>query len=528
MRKNLFTVLVVFMCLSLLGIIIVQTFWIQTNLNNRDRQFSLSVNNALASVSEQIKERELRDYIAATQKLMDSIGSPKESQLTEVFQYIDRTTEENKTLLVSSGIIEDTYEIFPNLYDPTSSDSTPILDYRSIKATTVLEEDVEGTINRMSSAERIQRIERLSSMDKAKYESIFMDIAANKSIEKRVSTFELELLLGQELLLRDIDASFEFRVFEGNRMSGLGTDLFLQNINNTTYKTPLFVDINGDSSYELRLIFPDKSAFLRSSVLNSIALSVFFTLILIGVFTVTLLQAFKQKKISEIKSDFINNMTHEFKTPIATIQLALDALATPVIAKKPDKVTQYLGLIRDESRRMNTQVENVLQISRLDRKELELTTSEIDPHRPIKTAIEHVRLLIDQNEGTLRMSFDPMQVKLNMSESHMTNVWVNLLENAIKYSKDRVEIDVTTSISEDAFVVQIEDQGIGMSNSVRKRVFDRFYREESGNIHNVKGHGLGLSYVKRIVELHNGTISVSSQLKKGSAFTVRFPLKHAL
>ena len=149
MRKNLFTVLVVFMCLSLLGIIIVQTFWIQTNLNNRDRQFSLSVNNALASVSEQIKERELRDYIAATQKLMDSIGSPKESQLTEVFQYIDRTTEENKTLLVSSGIIEDTYGIFPNLYDPTSSDSTPILDYRSIKATTVLEEDVEGTINRM-------------------------------------------------------------------------------------------------------------------------------------------------------------------------------------------------------------------------------------------------------------------------------------------------------------------------------------------------------------------------------------------
>ena len=170
----------------------------------------------------------------------------------------------------------------------------------------------------------------------------------------------------------------------------------------------------------------------------------------------------------------------------------------------------------------------MLQISKLDRKELELTTSEIDPHRPIKTAIEHVRLLIDQNEGILRVSLDPMQVKLSMSESHMTNVWVNLLENAIKYSKDRVEIDVTTSISEDAFVVKIEDQGIGMSNSVRKRVFDRFYREESGNIHNVKGHGLGLSYVKRIVELHDGTISVSSQLKKGSAFTVRFPLKHAL
>lgn len=528
MKKNLFALLVAFMAFSLLGIIIVQSFWIQTNLNNRDRQFSLSVNNALAAVSEQIKERELRDYITVTQKLMDSIGSPKESQLTKVFQYIDRTSEENKTLLVSRGIIEDTYGIFPNLYDPSTSDSTPILDYRSIKATTVFEQDIEGTSSSMSSSERMQRIERLSSMDKAKYESIFMDIAANKPIEKRVSTFELELLLGQELLLRDIDANFEFRVFEGNRMSGLGTELFLQNINKTTYNTPLFVDVNGKSNYELRLIFPDKNAFLLSSVMISVVLSILFTLIIIGVFTITLLQAFKQKKISDIKSDFINNMTHEFKTPIATIQLALDALGTPTIAKQPNKVTQYLGLIRDESRRMNTQVENVLQISRLDKQELELSTTEIDPHTPIKTAIEHVRLLIDQNEGTLLTSFDPIKVKIPMSESHMTNVWVNLLENAIKYSKELVEIDISTSISEDTFNVKIQDKGIGMSVSVRRKVFDRFYREESGNIHNVKGHGLGLSYVKRIVELHNGMISVESQLKKGSVFTVSFPLKHTL
>ena len=245
MKKRLFSILIALMALSLLGIIVVQIFWIQTNLSNREREFSLSVNNALAAVSEQIKERELRDYISATQKIMDSLGSPKASQLTEVFQYIDRSTIENKTLLVSRGIIEDSYEIFPELFDPATSDSTPILDYRSVKATTVLEEDVEATINRMSASERMQRIERLSSMDKAKYESIFMDIAATKAVEKRVSTFELELLLGQELLLRDIDVGFEFRVFEGNRMSSLGTDQFLQNINKTTYRMPLFVDENG-------------------------------------------------------------------------------------------------------------------------------------------------------------------------------------------------------------------------------------------------------------------------------------------
>jgi two-component system phosphate regulon sensor histidine kinase PhoR len=527
MKKRLFSILIALMALSLLGIIVVQIFWIQTNLSNREREFSLSVNNALAAVSEQIKERELRDYISATQKIMDSLGTPKASQLTEVFQYIDRSTIDNKTLLVSRGIIEDSYGIFPELFDPASSDSTPILDYRSVKATTVLE-DLEGTINRMSASERMQRIERLSSMDKAKYESIFMDIAATKVVEKRVSTFELELLLGQELLLRDIDVGFEFRVFEGNRMSSLGTDQFLQNINKTTYRMPLFVDENGLSKYELRLIFPEKSAFLRSSVFSSIALSVLFTVVLISVFAITYFQALKQKKISEIKTDFINNMTHEFKTPIATIQLALDALGTAAIAKQPNKVTQYLGLIRDESRRMNTQVENVLQISRLDRRELELTTALIDPHIPIKTAIEHVRLLVDQREGSLHVSLDPLQIKLPLSESHMTNVWVNLLENAIKYSDDIVEIDLKTSVTNEAFEVTVQDKGIGMSSHVRRKVFNRFYRQESGDIHTVKGHGLGLSYVKRIVELHNGTIYVKSQLKKGSTFTVRFPLKHKL
>jgi two-component system phosphate regulon sensor histidine kinase PhoR len=177
---------------------------------------------------------------------------------------------------------------------------------------------------------------------------------------------------------------------------------------------------------------------------------------------------------------------------------------------------------------MNTQVENVLQISRLDRRELELTTALLDPHTAIKTAIEHVRLLVDQREGTLNVSLDPMQIILPISESHMTNVWVNLLENAIKYSDDIVEIDLITSVTNEAFTVTVQDKGIGMSSNVRRKVFNRFYRQESGDIHNVKGHGLGLSYVKRIVELHNGTIYVKSQLKKGSTFTVHFPLKHKL
>ena len=525
MRKNLFVVLIILMFSSLLGIIFIQIFWIQTNLNNKDRQFSLSVNNSLAAVSEQIKERELRDYIAATQKIMDSIGSPKESQITEVFQYIDRVTEKDKTLLVSSGIIEDTYGIFPNLFDPIAIDSTPILDYRSVKATTLLEKDLENAITSMTASEKMQQIQRLSSMDIAKYESIFMEIAQNKIIERRVSNFELELLLGQELLLRDIDADFEFRVFDGNRMTDIGTDFFLNYINQTIYKTPLFLDVNGNSNYELRMVFPEKRAFIISSILSSVVLSILFTILIIGVFVITLNQLFKQKKISSIKSDFINNMTHEFKTPIATIRLALDALANPVVAKQQNKVDKYLGMIKQESNRMNNQVENVLQISSLDKSELELSKKEINPNITINHAVEHVQLLLDKNHGKIKVDLDPLNIKIGLSQSHITNVWVNLLENAIKYSKENLKIEIVTTIFDKIFEIKISDNGIGMTPAVRKKIFEQFYREQSGNIHNVKGHGLGLSYVKRIIELHNGTINVESKINKGSTFTVKLPIK---
>jgi two-component system phosphate regulon sensor histidine kinase PhoR len=376
----------------------------------------------------------------------------------------------------------------------------------------------------MSSVERLQRIERMPNLDKAKYESIFMDFASIKPIQKRLSTIELELLLRQELQVRDIRIPFEYRVFDGNRMTLLGSENYLAYLGQDQFKTPLFLRLDGSSRYELRLAFPGQNRFVISSVLGSVLLSLFFIVVILVVFGVSLSQILKQKKISEIKTDFINNMTHEFKTPIATINLALDALVNPKVAGDQKKILNYLSMIRDENKRMNTQVEHVLQISQLEKKELDLVKENIDPMKTLKQALDHVRLLIDQRQGTLVEIFEPKQVKLNLSKVHMTNVWVNLLENAIKYSPDRLEVTVSTHITNDFFEVQIKDRGKGMSPSVRKRIFDKFYREPSGNIHNVKGHGLGLSYVKQIVSLHSGTISVQSESKQGSVFTVKLPL----
>jgi two-component system phosphate regulon sensor histidine kinase PhoR len=287
----------------------------------------------------------------------------------------------------------------------------------------------------------------------------------------------------------------------------------------------LYIRDDETHRYELRLAFLNLDRFIEESVYNTLLLSLLFTFIIIVVFAASLFQIIKQKKISDIKSDFINNMTHEFKTPIATIHLALDALKNKDVLKDSKKSFGYLDMIREENKRLHTHVENVLQISQLEKQELDLVKENIDPHKTIQNALDHVHLIIENRGGKLSQRFTPEPIQLLISPVHMTNVWVNLLDNAIKYSNNQLVVDVETIIDERGFVVKIKDKGIGMSATVRKRIFDKFYRESSGNVHNVKGHGLGLAYVKQIVNMHSGTISVLSIPNQGSTFTVFLPLK---
>ena len=182
-------------------------------------------------------------------------------------------------------------------------------------------------------------------------------------------------------------------------------------------------------------------------------------------------------------------------------------------------------MIREENKRLHTHVENVLQISQLEKQELDLVKENIDPHKTIRNALDHVRLIIENRGGKLSQRLSSKSIQLFISPIHMTNVWVNLLDNAIKYSNERLIVEVETIVDDNGFIVKIKDNGIGMSATVRKRIFDKFYRESSGNVHNVKGHGLGLAYVKQIVNMHFGTISVSSIPKQGSTFTVFLPFK---
>lgn len=282
------------------------------------------------------------------------------------------------------------------------------------------------------------------------------------------------------------------------------------------------------SAYEmLHLYLDEENNFITKKIGWYIAGSILFTLIIISAFYLTIRTMFNQKKLSEIKSDFINNMTHELKTPLATISLAIDALTNDKVIHDTDKIKYYSGMIKDENKRMNKQVEKILQSARIERQDIKLNLQELNAHEIINKVADNVNLQVLDKNGTLTVNAGADEFKIKADEVHFSNVVFNLLDNAIKYSKEDLAIQITTSSQKGMFKLEVQDNGIGMSKETQSRVFEKFYRAHTGNLHNVKGFGLGLSYVKAIVEAHQGKIKVNSILGKGSTFSVYFPLNKA-
>lgn len=274
----------------------------------------------------------------------------------------------------------------------------------------------------------------------------------------------------------------------------------------------LYIYIPEDKNYILR-----KMGWL-------IAASVLFTGIIISAFALTVRTLFNQKKLSEIKSDFINNMTHELKTPLATISLAIDALTNEKVIHDSDKIRYYSGMIKDENKRMNKQVEKILQAARIEKQDIKLNLQELNAHDIITKVADNLSLQILEKNGKINLHLDAKAYIIRADDVHFSNIIFNLLDNAIKYSKEDLQIDVSTHSGQGMLHIKVKDNGIGMNRETQSRVFEKFYRAHTGNIHNVKGFGLGLSYVKATVEAHQGKVSVDSALGKGSIFTVQLPL----
>jgi two-component system phosphate regulon sensor histidine kinase PhoR len=271
----------------------------------------------------------------------------------------------------------------------------------------------------------------------------------------------------------------------------------------------------------------DWKSFAFQSLRNRIITAVFFTIIIITAFYVTVRTMLRQKKLGEIKNDFINNMTHEFKTPIATISLAVDAMKNEKVINDKEKITYFSRIIKEENQRMNRQVETILKASQLEKQEVELNQKPVHVHEIIKDVADNFALQLEEKQGRAELLLNAENDLIDADEVHFSNLINNLIDNAIKYSKENtaIFIKITTQSNGKKLTIRVEDNGIGMNKETVKRVFERFYRAHTGNIHNVKGFGLGLSYVKTIVEAHHGEIRADSTLGKGSVFTIDLPLK---
>ncbi|MEN9349641.1 MAG: hypothetical protein RL372_619 [Bacteroidota bacterium] len=284
-------------------------------------------------------------------------------------------------------------------------------------------------------------------------------------------------------------------------------------------------DYEGISAFEkLIIVVPDYRNQVWASLKWVLLGAITFMIIILAAFFVTIRSLLIQKKLSEIKSDFINNMTHEFKTPIATISLAVDAMRNEKVQSSPQKMAYFSGIIKDENIRMNKHVETILQAAHMDREELKLNPVPLHLHELIEGAIDNHQLQLKEKNGEVILHLDASPDGIIADEIHFSNLISNLIDNAIKYAAAAPVITINTYIKGDAIFVSVADNGIGMTDETQKRIFEKFYRAHTGNLHNVKGFGLGMSYVKTVIDAHKGSISVASKLGEGSVFTVQMDL----
>lgn len=476
---------------ALLGILALQFYWISWSVRLNERQFDDSVIAALKRVSDMLQ---------------------KEPENAEMYYY-DKILEDNR-----SGIhpMKEMMDYAGRLFQDVNKISDSILS------------------NRMG-----------YSMDPWEMERKLLEMYDRKirinpiSLDQRINPEKLTSILKHEFDELHLNLNYEYGVFDnliksivilnGNFVVNLGAGKashsqmeFEDSNKELSYVVDLFPTARSAPGY-LKVIFPNKTKWLWKSVMPLIFLSLLLTGIILVCFYYVITVVFKQKKLSEIKNDFVNNMTHEFKTPIATINLASDSILSEKVLHEPSRIQRFIGIIKEENKRMLSQVEKVLQMALLDKQDFQLNLKSVDIHEIIQKAVENIDLQVSQRNGTVIQELNAQKSVLMADPTHLTNIIYNLLDNANKYSADSPLITISTRDIVGGIEVVVKDNGIGMNKENQKMVFEKFYRVPTGNIHNVKGFGLGLSYVKAMAEAHKGSIKVESELNKGSSFTLFLP-----
>ena len=541
MNKKGFRAIILLMSLALMGIISLQLYWILHDIRLKEQQFDQSVSQAMNAIVDRIETNEALNIInervfkidpsRITQLMIRDTSSLIPVTIT------DTSIEIPKHDVKPPPVVEDldNADINIEFHRPGSSqtflrvqrrnyvqrDSSSQHTIHSSRITRIYGDSAEVIIRQ--NEEKIKaRLEKLNDvMDKMAIEFA----GPENDLRSRLDSTRLDSIIKYELSNRGVNLNVDYGVLNGNNNSFFVTKSSVSSneLLKSKYKTLLFPnDIISKPDY-LIFHFPGSMKYVLASMWVMLLSSTLFTFIILFGFAYTIQVIYRQKKLSDIKSDFINNMTHEFKTPIATISLAVDSIKDPRVKNNQEKFDYFTRIIREENKRMNAQVENVLQMAMIEKGELNLRKEEVNIHTIIQHAVELIALQVESKCGKINCRLNAEIPLLVGDPIHLSNVIFNLLDNANKYSPEKPEITIETSNLKTGLTVRVGDKGIGMTKDMQKKIFEKFYRVPTGNIHDIKGFGLGLSYVKAVIEQHKGLIKVESETNKGSTFEFFIP-----
>jgi two-component system phosphate regulon sensor histidine kinase PhoR len=502
MNKKVIWLIVCLMSIALFGSIWLQVNWIESSIRLNEEQFDKNVYAALNTVADRLEYEEQREAF----NYMNGYSTT----------YFEREVRQQ----LEEGKVEFSLDIS---YEQFKSPKSVRQDLKSF----VLSSDNECNCDKCVN-ERIVKYAKLMRFNQ--------EINQVPLAERIFNLDLLDAFLKKELSNRGINTDFNYGIYSNKEKSFVIANKHYvvedsspqaiqpghKNLYTSKYKVDLFRQ-DVPSPGMLMVFFPAKSEYVWSAVWQNLLASILFTSIIVFCFAYTVHVIFRQKKVSEMKSDFINNMTHEFKTPIATISLAADSITSPMISGDAAKVKRFADIIKQENKRMNSQVEKVLQMAVLDKNDYQLKKTSVNMHEVIERAVENFALQVESREGVLHSNLEAENPYIEGDLTHMSNIIHNLMDNANKYSPDKPEITVSTRNKNKGIEITVEDKGMGMTKEALKHIFDKFYRVHTGNLHDVKGFGLGLSYVKAMVQAHGGQIDAKSELGKGSKFILFFP-----
>ncbi len=527
MKKSTLYILIALAGIALAGLIGVQAYWINYSYNIKEQQFSQLVNTTVNSITVDVQSYEVVQIIremdmpypfqrnikfqGAQKSLLDTIiAGKKQFELPHL-----KISKEDKNAFWNNAV--------RNYWQPQSVIQQSFLQINAQFDGSKSSMQISGSSSMsvmppppMTDDQRRARRKMLAEATVARMQQ------ANFKLEDRIDSEELDYIIRTEMEKSNINIPFEYAVFGKDCKDKIyQSEHFNPKKENEIFRAALFpFDWFETQPYYLNIYFPKQGNYLFKSIGFMSMSSIVFTLIVIFAFTATIFQMLRQKKITSIRTDFVNNVTHELKTPISTISLASQMLNDRSIPNESKNYDHLSAVIADESKRLSQQVEKILQMAIFDRGKLMIKFKELDVNELVNMVVRNMLIQVKNKNGQIVKHLDAEKPMVEVDEVHFTNVLFNLIDNAIKYSNGRPDITLSTADTPDGVSISVRDKGIGISKADQKRIFDQFYRVSTGNVHNVKGFGLGLSYVKNVVKAHNGAIDVESEHGQGTCFTI--------